>query len=146
MRDITERNYKATVLDGDEKHVFFYRRPDNKEIAAYQSSLFERKGNKLIPKAAEARTKFGARILIGFEKGSLGINGKAISSDPNDEDFRGDWKELLVKYLPDVVAAVGRHAFEGTGVISDTPNFEIGEEELDEDELPDPLKQPKSSS
>lgn len=135
MRDITERIYKATVVDGDEKHVFLYRRPTNKEIGAYQAALFERKGNKIIPKAAEARTKFGARILTGFEKGTLGANGKVISSDPNDPDFRADWKELLVEFVPDIVAAVGRHAFEGTAVQgSNVDALEIGTEDLEDEQ------------
>jgi len=133
MRDITERIYKATVVDGDEKHVFFYRRPSNKEIGAYQSALFERKGNKIIPKAAETRTKFGARVLVGFEKGTLGANGKLISSDPQDADYRADWKELLTEFVPDIVSAVGRYAFESTSVIgANADALEIGEEDLDE--------------
>lgn len=133
MRDITERTYEATVIDGDEKHVFYYRRPSNPEIGSYQSSLFVRKGNKIIPKAAETRTKFGARILTGFKKGTLGANGKLISSDPNDPDFRADWKEMLVEFVPDIVAAVGRYAFEGTTVVNgNAEGFELGEEELDE--------------
>lgn len=137
MRDITERTYKATVIDGDEKHTFYYRRPNNKEIGAYQSSLFERKGNKIIPKAAETRTKFGARVLTGFEKGTLGANGKVFSSDPQDPDYRADWKEMLVEFVPDIVAAVGRYAFEGTSVVSTgADGFELGGEELDDEDPP----------
>ena len=129
MRDIMESKYKATVIDGDEKHVFYYRRPSNKEIVAYQASLFERRGNKIIPKAAETRTKFGARILIGFEKGTFGADGKLFSSDVGDGDYRPDWKEILVEHVPDIVAAVGRFAFEGVSVVGgDAEGFELADE------------------
>ena len=145
MRDITERIYQATVRDGDEKHVFYYRRPTNKEITAYQGSLFEKVRNKIIPKAAETRTKFGARIITGFEKGTLGAFGKVFSSDPADtDDYRADWKELLVEHVPDIVAAVGQHAFESTAVISGEA-LEIGDDLDGEDEL-DPRKSESPST
>lgn len=145
MRDLSESIYKATVIDGDEKHVIFYRRPDQKEIAAYQASLFERKGNKIIPKAAEARTKFGARIITGFEKGSFGYAGKAFASDPADPDYREDWKKLLVDKVPDIIGAVGRFAFEATSVIGgEIEGLELaGEEDLD---LEDPQMPEDSAS
>jgi hypothetical protein len=120
MRDLSTSEYTAKVQDGDEVHEIYYRRPGNDEIAAYQASLFERKGNKLIPKAAQARLKFGARIIIGFKKGTFGFGGKFIASDPKDSDYREDWKKLLVDKVPDIVSAVGRHAFEGTNVMEES--------------------------
>ncbi|MHC1728578.1 MAG: hypothetical protein AB9866_21680 [Syntrophobacteraceae bacterium] len=143
MRDITEKIYTATVRDGDEKHVMFYRRPEPKEIAAYQAGLFERKGNKIITRASETRIKFGKRILTGFKKGTFGIGAmidgervvRPISSDSTDPDYREDWKELLAENMPDVVAAVGHFAFEGTAVVGgEIEKLELGAEDLDDED------------
>ncbi|MCE5333848.1 MAG: hypothetical protein LLG06_04595 [Desulfobacteraceae bacterium] len=139
MRDITEKTYKAIVIDGDEKHVLFYRRPGQKEIASYNAHLFERRGNRIIQKASETRTRYGAKIMTGFEKGTFGVDGKVFASQPEDPDYRADWKELLVEHVPDIVAAVGAFAFEGTKVVAETPDFELG----DEDEDPDPTTESK---
>jgi len=70
-------------------------------------------------RAIQTRIKFGAKLLVGFSKGTFGLNGKAIASDPQDPDYYPDWKELLVKEAPDIVADVARDAFEGTKVVTD---------------------------
>lgn len=142
MRDLSTDIYEASVQDGDEVHVLSYRRPTNQEHAAYGAALMRREGGKLLNRVVETRVKFGLRILTGFKKGSLGIQGKPISSDENDPDYYADWKNLLEKYVPDVVAAVGRHAFEGTQVVQGQLDFES---EIELDDLPLPSTSPKKS-
>jgi hypothetical protein len=137
VRDLSSNIYTAKVRDGDEVHTLTYRRPTNQEHAAYGASLTQRKGGKLINRVMETRLKFGLRILVGFEKGTMGFQGQLISSDPEDSDYYSDWKNLLEQAVPDIVSAIGRQAFEGTQVV--TPDdFDLDSEieslvtELDE--------------
>lgn len=117
MRDFAAERNTLEIHDGmsGDVHEIHYRMPTNEERAAYQNGAFERRGQKIRSRIFENRLKFGARIITGFRKGTLGIDGNAFSSDPDDPDFRQDWKDLLVRYAGDVVASVGAGIFEGTG-------------------------------
>lgn len=141
MRDLSTNLHVARVQDGDDVHVIQYRRPTNEEMVTYQASLFVRKGNKLVSRVAEMRLKFGARILVGFEKGTFGYEGKPFSCDPLDPDYRENWKDLILQSAWDVVSAIGKHAFEGTTVVGETPEFGL-EDELKDlfDEESDPTQ------
>ncbi len=91
--------------------------PTNEERAAYQNGAFERRGQKLRSRIFENRLKFGARIITGFRKGTLGVGGKTFSSEPDDPDYRQDWKDLLLLHAGDVVASIAVAVFENTGPV-----------------------------
>ena len=115
-------------------HEFYYRMPTTKERVQYRAGLFERKGNKIINRVFEQQVKFGAKVVTGFRKGSLAIQGKPISSDQSDPDYREDWKELLMKGCPELLAVVGKTAFEGAEAVHGISGLEVTvgeEEELD---------------
>jgi len=116
MRDLGVREHTAKVNDGCAVHEILFRRPTKQEIAAYTTSLFKRQGNKIIQQVHESRMKFGLRIIIGIKKGTLAYEGRPFSSDPNDPDYREDWKVLLEKNAPDIVMAVAQTVFEGISV------------------------------
>lgn len=128
MRDLSTDIYEARVKDGNELHILYYRRPTSTEHAAYAASAAQRRGGKIINRMIETRLKFGARVLTGFQKGTFGFQGQAIASEPEDQDFYPDWKNLLVKAVPDIVAAIGREAFEGTQVVSETETMDFDAE------------------
>lgn len=117
MRDFAAERNVLEIQDGitGDVHEVWYRMPTNEERAAYQNGVFERRGQKLRSRIFENRLKFGARIITGFAKGTIGIDGKPISPDPNDPDFRQDWKDLLVRHAGDIVASVAVSVFESTG-------------------------------
>jgi len=118
MRNLNAPYNIAYVRDGvsGDLHELHYRLPTNAERVSYQAGLWVRKGKQLINQALETRLRMGSQLLVGFVKGSIGMDGKPFASDPNDPDYREDWRELLLQYAPDVVAVVALAAFEGTGV------------------------------
>lgn len=142
MLDLGAQRNVVEIRDGisGTVHEMHYRPPTNAEIASYQSGLFERKGRKLKNRVHETRVKYGLKILTGFKKGSLGINGKPFSCDPEDPDYRADWKELLSQGAPMIIAAVAQAAFEGTGVAQDDVEL------LDEDEVEEEPEDPTIST
>jgi hypothetical protein len=117
MRDLARQNV-AKINDGvsGDVHEIYYRAPTNEERAAYLNGAVKRSGKKLISKVFETRIRFGTAIITGFKKGTIGIDGKEFSSDPNDPDYREDWKNQLVSQAGDIVAAVAVCAFEATAV------------------------------
>ncbi len=117
MRDFAAERNILDIQDGitGEVHEIWYRMPTNEERAAYQNGVFERRGQRIKSRIFENRLKFGSRIITGFTRGTLGIDGKLFSSDPNDPDFRQDWKDLLVRHAGDIVASVAASVFEATG-------------------------------
>lgn len=131
MRDLGSNLVTATVNDGSAVHVFKYRRPTNEELVAYNAGLFKKVGRKIKNRTHEMRLKFGLKVLEGFEKGTLSVDGKVISSDPGDVDFFPTWRELLQSAAPDIVSAIGAAAFEGVQVMTDDGGIELdtGEDE-----------------
>lgn len=127
MRDFAAERNVLEILDGisGDVHEVYYRMPTNEERAAYQNGVFERRGRTLRSRLFENRLKFGARIITGFAKGTIGIDGKLISPDPNDPDFRQDWKDLLVRHAGDVVASVAASVFESTGAAREADPEEV---------------------
>ncbi len=119
MRDFAAERNVLEIRDGTsgDLHEIYYRMPTNEERAAYQNGAFERHGQKLRPRIFENRLKFGVRIITGFKKGTLGVGGKTFSSEPDDPDFRQDWKDLLLRHAGDVVASVSVAVFESTGPV-----------------------------
>ncbi len=117
MRDFAAERNTLDIQDGitGDVHEIYYRMPTNEERAAYQNGVFERRGQKLKSRVFENRLKFGSRIISGFAKGTLGIEGKPFSADPSDPDYRQDWKDLLIRYAGDIVASVAANVFEATG-------------------------------
>ncbi len=135
MRDVAAEKNVIEVQDGmsGDVHELNYRRPTNKERAAYQAALFERKKKKVVDKSFETRLRFGKRICTGFVKGTFGANGKAFSCEPEDVDYLADWKEQIAKGAPEVLTAMAFQVFEGTGRGSGEVDFES----VDIDDLDD---------
>lgn len=117
MRDLTA---KRNVIDYDDPisgltHTIFYRLPTNDERVAYSSDFVLREGDevKVREDVFAVRLKHGSKLILGFQKGTLGVDGKAIASDPDDEDFCKEWKDHLVAGAPEVVVAVAALALGG---------------------------------
>jgi len=119
----------AYVRDGvsGDLHELHYRLPTNADRVSYQAGLWVRKGKQFINQALETRLRLGSQLLVGFVKGTIGLDGKPFSSNPTDPDYREDWRELLLQYAPDVVAVVALAAFEGTGVAEAPAAFPLDE-------------------
>ena len=102
---------------GDEVGVYF-REPTTQELHQYNNEAVQRKRNKVIFRHSEAQLKFGAKIMTGIREGDCGApddagNVVAISSDPKSPNYRSDWSDLIEKYAPTVIMALGAHVFGG---------------------------------
>lgn len=119
MRNLNAPYNIAFVRDGvsGDVHELHYRMPTNAERISYQAGLYVRRGKQLINQALDTRLRLGSQLLVGFAKGTIGLDGKPFAADPKDPDYREDWRNLLLLYAPDVVAVVALAAFEGTGVV-----------------------------
>lgn len=113
MRDLTATRNTMTVRDffGDE-HEIYFRNPTTTERMQYRAGMWERQDDKIVNKTATQRMKYGAAIITGFKKGSLGADGKPIASDQADPDYREDWLDLLTVAAPDVIDLVAQQVFE----------------------------------
>ena len=138
------RNVAEITMNG-EIHELYYRTPTTEEMVGFQAEGLVRKGRKIVDRMVHARLKYGLRVLIGFKKGTIGFDGELISSDPADKKhYRKDWKELLGKAAPQLVAAVGQAAFDGVRLGKDLEGIEVVSEV--DSELLDEPKTPGRSS
>lgn len=122
---------------------FTYRLPTNQERVKYQGLLTNRKGNVVVTKEYSTQLKCGGWIVTGYKKIKVddkmiwpfSAKGIPFSSDPSDPGFKPDWKALVIKGAPELVAAVGKVAFTGGVDAKNAQGVEIRPEtaeELDE--------------
>jgi len=98
--------------------ILYYRVPTTQERIRYSQSLFRRERNKIVYSVAEGRQHWGKELLVGFREGDFAVEdkkGKAVpySSDPENKQYREDWKELVCTYAPDLVEFLALTVFEG---------------------------------
>lgn len=112
---------------------FFYRVPTTEERQQYMASLFKRVGDEIQDHSFKVRVKWGKEILmdLGENQFAFFVEGEAtpISSDPNNKNFRADWKELVERYLADLLWFLAFRVFEGSAQI--TPVNTRGNEAYD---------------
>lgn len=58
----------------------------------------------------------GSKVEDEEEAGQPSTKVIQISSDPNNEHYRADWKELIERYLPDMLWFLSHRVFEGAQV------------------------------
>ena len=99
----------------------YYRRPTTEERAAFSNESIRRTRNKLLFRTAQARQKFGLKILAGIREGDFIIKkgGKdvPIASDPKSPHHDPEWKDLMMKYASDIVELLAAHVFEASAEI-----------------------------
>lgn len=132
MRDLTRSDKNKMVINdarsGSEIELY-YRNPTTQEEVEYQSKLFKRQGKKMLINAFSTRLEMGLKILTGFREGDFGIEGKAISADPQSQHYKENWKELLKENAADIITAFSFAVFEGARIDTGTEmDFEIAGE------------------
>lgn len=119
MRDLEQSNKNIlTIKDaisGTDIELY-YRLPSTSERVAYQSRLISHKGGKIQVHTLEARLEYGLKILTGFREGDFGVKGRPISSDPQNQNYHENWKELIRAMAADIVNAFAFVVFEGAAV------------------------------
>lgn len=125
-----EQHNKITLQDArsSTEITLFYRDPTTDELIEFNRGYLKRGGGgKLTDNGFMNRVKFAAKVITGFNDGAFGIDGKAFSSNKESENFKADWKDLLVKLAPDVLNILGLQVFESVR----SGRAEIGSEEDD---------------
>ena len=107
------------TMPNNEIIMLRYRDPTPDEIRKYHSESLQRKGNRVVIRYAETHEKYGLKILAGIREGDFGIIGPdkkpvCVSSDPDSDFFRQDWKNLFAENALSAVIALGAHVFGGT--------------------------------
>lgn len=106
----------------------YYRMPENAERLAYDNAISKRKGAQI--KIAKdwmlTQAKMGSRLCIGFRKGDFSMAGKIIATESTDPDYYADWKNLLYRVRPDLLAHLARTIF---GAISEKQPDELDDED-----------------
>lgn len=120
MRDLNATYNLLEVIDpiSGDVHKIRYRTPTNAERIAYAGAMMVRDGKKikLRVNAFDLNVEYGASVMTGFETGTFCFDGRMVSSDPPEDGYRDDWKDLLVENCPEIVAAVGQTVFAGARV------------------------------
>jgi hypothetical protein len=121
MRIIGENvQHEMTIADtvSATNLTFIYRAPTTSERQEYMGSLWKRVGEDVQDVSFEARVKWGKEILIGIgeDQFAFSVEGetKPISSNPEKERYRADWKELIEQYLADLLWFLAYRVFEGS--------------------------------
>jgi hypothetical protein len=110
---------------------FHYRLPIQAERDAYTKATVKHKGNKVMTKANvfPEQVALGKRVALGFKKGCLANEaGQIISSDKMDPDYDPNWKSLLEKHRPDILARIGQQVLNSTRTADEENNFEVVED------------------
>jgi hypothetical protein len=116
MPRILSELQKTTVFDPVTEQIveLQYFLPTNTKRVEYANRLQELMTDKnvliLFP---ETRVNYGKELLAGIPEDYFATpDGKKLSSDPNSEDYRGDWKEIVFKFAPELLAALAERVFE----------------------------------
>ena len=141
-REATERN----VLDIHDNLSgtdirFFFRNPTTAEMEAYNNMAVQRKRKKVKFQHAQARLKYGLRVLTGIREGDFerksGNAWVPLSSDQGSPNYYPEWKQWLMDNAADLVMLLGMHVFDASGEIEEGPD--AGEEEGEDPNSPPPL-------
>ena len=121
-------------FSGDVLHIY-YRSPTSEERVKYFSAQFEIVDGKVDLSPSKGRLELGAAIILGFDEGDFGreVDGepRPYSSDPESPSYEAGWKDLLMKFAPDILEALALHAFEGArSVASQVSNEEKRQKNL----------------
>lgn len=115
-------------ISGD-KITLKYRLPTTEERIKYTNSQVSRHGRKVESTMGETRQKYGLRVLLGITDGNFQkADGKPLSSNQESPAYDPDWKTVIAKFAPDVVAMLAMHVFENS-LTTDEPETEGVDEE-----------------
>ena len=124
----------ADPVSGSELSIF-YRMPTTEERKTYIGAQYKRVEDTIEDHSYDARVKYGKKIMTGIGEGQVAFEAEGkilqISSNPEKEHYRADWKDLIEQYMPDVLWFLSYRVFEGMSVARVTPNTSRGNEAYD---------------
>lgn len=116
LKAVTNNVLKISDALTGETVELFYRMPTTAERVAFERSAHQWKKNQFVDASAQARIEYGMKILTGFQDGAFAVDGRAISSDPEAENYYAGWKDLVKESAGDLVAALAAAVFQGARV------------------------------
>jgi hypothetical protein len=130
---------KTIATTRGEDITLYHRDPTPDEIHAYNNEAIRRKGNKVEFRQSYAQEKYGLRILTGIKEGDFGIIGPdkkpvCVSSDPDSDFYRKNWKKLFRQHALSVVITFGAAIFGGTEAVDGTGDIAEDDDEEDQGE------------
>lgn len=122
---------KVTIHDNisDSAITLYYRMPTTRERQDYQNMAVSRRGNKLDFKQAEARLKFGMKIIEGFDVGDFerldeSGNYVPIASNPALLSYYPEWKTFVEENGADLVMLLAGHVFDASAALQPEEDVE----------------------
>jgi hypothetical protein len=106
---------KVKIFDSvtGEEIELSYTLPSPVKKVEYAQRLYDATQDKNVLRIfPETRVEYGKEILAGIPDNYFSIEGKVISSDPASENYREDYKELIAKEAPDILASLAEAVFE----------------------------------
>jgi len=116
-RTLNDDICKMTFLDkiSNTKLTLHYRLPTSEERISYTNAMVTRRGNKITNTAGEARRKYGALIMTGFDDGCFDKGkDKPLSSDSASPHYDPAWKTFIKQYASDVTELLAIMVFEAS--------------------------------
>ena len=111
--------------------VLYYRTPTTKERTGYANEAIQRKRNRVVFRQAEARLKYGARILVGFRTGDfmkkVGDKWVPYASDEGSEHYDSSWKARLNEGAADLIELLAAHVFDVPAELEDVEDLDTPE-------------------
>lgn len=144
--DVIEREQKIFNLNGI-NFYFYVRDPSTKQRVKYMASQARKQLGKIQDKYEQlfaAKFISGCEIITGFpeffplpdgtdkEKISepqFEIDGKPISSDPKSDNYREDWKELILPKFFNQIIYLASEKYEGINVQDKAKEFKDAEDD-----------------
>ena len=110
--------------------AFRYRLPSTEERVEYRRDCLRKdeENDTVVFDADGARQKHGMNILTGIREGDFTAAGTPVSSDPESDHYRPDWKDLVAETASDLVAALAMTVFENVRQATSHPGKAKGGE------------------
>ena len=111
-----------------------FRQPETPERLGFSNESITRKGKKIKFASAQARLKYGLRIIEWIRDGDFIIQKKGklvpISSEEKSPNYDPQWKQKMETNFSDIVMLLGAHVFEDSAEALDEEVLEEEEEKL----------------
>ena len=112
-----------------------YRAPTTEERTAFSNESIQRKRNKVFFRTAQARLKFGLKILAGIRAGDFMVKkaGKLIPlvSEQDSPGYDPEWKQVMKAHASDIVELLAAHVFENPAEALDDDGDEQAGEDIE---------------
>jgi len=110
MLDLSSKEFSLTVYDSLSglEHTLLYRQPTTAEYIETCNQI-SREENK--EESANILIEAADKLITGFEKGSISVDGIEISSNPDDDNYYETWKKLIKENAERLLIELGTHVF-----------------------------------